>query len=61
MGPPLGMVRRCHGDVGMAYHPIGATMKFSSYNWPHKGECGWVIGPFFGRTLYITIRRWSDK
>ena len=55
------MVRRCHGDVGMAYHPIGATMKFSSYNWPERGKRGWVIGPFCGRTLYITIRRWPDK
>jgi len=37
-------------------------MKFSNYNWPLPyGERGWVIGPFFGRTLYITIRRWPDK
>ena len=33
-------------------------MKFSSYNWPHQGERGWVIGPFFGRVVYVTIRRW---
>ena len=35
-------------------------MKFSSYNWPERGKRGWVIGPWFGRTLYITIRMWPD-
>jgi hypothetical protein len=32
-------------------------MKFSSYNWPHKGERGWIIGPWFKRCMYITIRK----
>lgn len=32
-------------------------MRFSSYNWPDKGERGWVLGPFFGRLVYVTIRR----
>jgi len=32
-------------------------MRFSSYNWPHRNERGWVIGPWFGRLVYVTVKQ----
>lgn len=29
-------------------------MKFSSFHWEHRRKRGWIIGPFFGKTLTIT-------
>ena len=28
-------------------------MRYSTYNWPHRGRRGWIIGPFFGVVLSI--------
>lgn len=29
-------------------------MRYSSFNWVSRGKRGWIVGPFFGRTLTIT-------
>lgn len=44
----------------MANHGVakgGWVVKYSSFNWPQRGKRGWIIGPFFGRLLTITVER----
>lgn len=33
----------------------GMSMRYSSFNWKLRGKRGWIIGPFFGHTLTITL------
>lgn len=30
-------------------------MKLSSFNWPHVGRRGWIVGPFLNKCIRIEI------